>query len=68
MREYDQKFNNITKLLENHFDNIVEIRFLKEVGIIWDRKKNKGVQTRLSERWWAPKLKKPNGFEEKFKF
>lgn len=34
LKEYDQKINNSTKLLENNFDNIVEIRFLKEMGII----------------------------------
>lgn len=31
MKKYDQKTNNHTKLLENHFDNIMEIKFLKEV-------------------------------------
>lgn len=37
LKEYDQNISNSTKLLENHFDNIVEIRFVKKVGIIGDR-------------------------------
>lgn len=31
LKKYDQKTNNHTKLLENHFDNIMEIKVLKEV-------------------------------------
>ena len=33
LKEYDQKTNNLTKLLENHFDNIMEIQFLKKVEL-----------------------------------
>lgn len=31
LKKYDQNTNNHTKLLGNHFDNIMEIKFLKEV-------------------------------------
>ena len=33
LKEYDQKTNKHTKLLENHFDNIMEIQFLKNVEL-----------------------------------
>lgn len=38
LKGYDQKFSNSTKS-ENHFNDMVEIRFVKNVGIIWDREK-----------------------------